>query len=613
MGVTSAETARHGGVVPLESPRPLQGDHFSAGLETPSLRNVAVDGSEIAQTLTFSVRDKFWGTVDSADWSTSIEHEGDSLHVEMAGRFTSDEVDLEAVIIVRTDSDGSLTYAVRATALRAFQRARIGICVMHPFTLSGHPLHVTTPDETYSTVFPGDVSASRSISNIVALRHGLDGDREVTFEFEGELFEFEDQRNWTDASYKTFCTPLALPWPVSVKSGEVIEQRVRISTIGQQRPVIPPTATPESAIAFARVDLRGDGGMIPSIGVQAGPGSRGLEVAKELGISHVRVTLDDRSESMANDLATVHQALKGSDIGLEVEIVADDPTDVSGLGPALAELGNRLRWFFVFDRETQITPRTYGSAIEGLRAIVGPFAGGGSGSNFGAINFNIDNIALDSLDAVTFPMSPQVHYTDHFSFVSNLDAQGVVAANGRRIAGDRPLSIGPITLMPRRVGERLTSDPRSASLLASSWTVASLSELLASGADALTYHHVGDTEGIVDPDGALNPTYHLLADLASYAGARHVPVHIDSPRHRIAMIALRRESEVMIVVANLESETVDVDIDLPSADVTLRTLDETTYEVARRGRAMFVNSAVPWKGGKLNLLPFAVATLRLTV
>ena len=34
--------------------------------------------------------------------------------------------------------------------------------------------------------------------------------------FNGETFEMEDQRNWTDASFKTYCTPLSLPYPIKI-------------------------------------------------------------------------------------------------------------------------------------------------------------------------------------------------------------------------------------------------------------------------------------------------------------------------------------------------------------------------------------------------------------
>ena len=36
---------------------------------------------------------------------------------------------------------------------------------------------------------------------------------------EGDTFEMEDHRNWTDASFKTYVRPLALPWPYTLQGG----------------------------------------------------------------------------------------------------------------------------------------------------------------------------------------------------------------------------------------------------------------------------------------------------------------------------------------------------------------------------------------------------------
>ena len=51
----------------------------------------------------------------------------------------------------------------------------------------------------------------------------------LTVELEGDLFEMEDQRNWTDGSFKTFSTPLALPVPFLLRAGQRIKQRLRLS------------------------------------------------------------------------------------------------------------------------------------------------------------------------------------------------------------------------------------------------------------------------------------------------------------------------------------------------------------------------------------------------
>ena len=47
--------------------------------------------------------------------------------------------------------------------------------------------------------------------------------------FTGDLFETEDQRNWTDASFKTYCTPIGLGLPYRAEPGQRFEQSVTIS------------------------------------------------------------------------------------------------------------------------------------------------------------------------------------------------------------------------------------------------------------------------------------------------------------------------------------------------------------------------------------------------
>jgi hypothetical protein len=57
----------------------------------------------------------------------------------------------------------------------------------------------------------------------------LGGGRWARFRFSGDLFEMEDQRNWTDASFKTYSTPLSLGYPHHAGVGRRFEQRVVVS------------------------------------------------------------------------------------------------------------------------------------------------------------------------------------------------------------------------------------------------------------------------------------------------------------------------------------------------------------------------------------------------
>ena len=47
-------------------------------------------------------------------------------------------------------------------------------------------------------------------------------------QFEGEIFEGEDHRNWTDASFKIYGTPLSKPYPVAIKKGDTISQKITL-------------------------------------------------------------------------------------------------------------------------------------------------------------------------------------------------------------------------------------------------------------------------------------------------------------------------------------------------------------------------------------------------
>ena len=88
----------------------------------------------------------------------------------------------------------------------------------------------------------------------------------VSFEFEGALFEVEDQRNWSDASFKTYSAPLAPSFPHAAQAGEQIRQSVRITVEGA-----PDTA---EACETPLIKYGSPVGRMPAIGVGAQPRRR---------------------------------------------------------------------------------------------------------------------------------------------------------------------------------------------------------------------------------------------------------------------------------------------------------------------------------------------------
>jgi hypothetical protein len=101
----------------------------------------------------------------------------------------------------------------------------------------------------------------------------------------------EDQRNWTDASYKTFSTPLRLPFPVEIPQGAYVRQSIAIRVEGlpkrsRPRPPAHPVITfGDHALPLPRIGLG-----IPADRpvMRAGAAQR----LRDLKLAHLRADLD---------------------------------------------------------------------------------------------------------------------------------------------------------------------------------------------------------------------------------------------------------------------------------------------------------------------------------
>ena len=68
-------------------------------------------------------------------------------------------------------------------------------------------------------MFPEAISPDQPAFDISALTHEPAPGVSCTVEMEGDAFEMEDQRNWADASFKTYIRPLSKPRPYVIAKG----------------------------------------------------------------------------------------------------------------------------------------------------------------------------------------------------------------------------------------------------------------------------------------------------------------------------------------------------------------------------------------------------------
>ena len=122
-------------------------------------------------------------------------------------------------------------------ARSAFLRNRVGLVVLHPAgrRRRGRPGPAHRRRGSSEGRWPEAISPHQPFVDVAGFDWTTEG-LAARLDLAGDVFETEDQRNWTDASFKTYSTPLALPFPVPVAVGDRVHQRVRLAVVGPRHP-----------------------------------------------------------------------------------------------------------------------------------------------------------------------------------------------------------------------------------------------------------------------------------------------------------------------------------------------------------------------------------------
>ncbi len=193
-----------------------------------ALRTIRWQGVEVVRAIDCPIRDENWGTYPQE----SVEESWDDVAGTYTRHFSIAGGALTGTLQATLDPSGTLQATLALQAHHDFPTNRAGFVVLHPIAgVAGTPL---TINKTEQTQFPALISPSQPAFNITALSHKCNG-FQVELEFSGEVFEMEDQRNWGDASFKTYCRPLALPIPYLLKAGKSVVQEIHLRVL-QTRP-----------------------------------------------------------------------------------------------------------------------------------------------------------------------------------------------------------------------------------------------------------------------------------------------------------------------------------------------------------------------------------------
>jgi D-apionolactonase len=636
----------YGKTDPLPVKKELQVGPLSVMFEDGALRYVKLGSYEILREIYVAVRDRNWGTVPGKLSNLEIEETDNSFSVSFDMEHEQDDINFFWHGKIKAETIGTLSFIMDGEARSTFKRNRIGICVLHPINgCAGKPCRIEKVDgQIEETSFPDLISPHQPFLDLKAITHEVDPGVWAEVKFSGDVFETEDQRNWTDASFKTYSTPLALPFPVEIKKETKIFQSVELHLKGIEEKKYVKDSKPESFF----LDI-GQPSTIPLPRIGLGMSSYGQPLTqneivklKLLNLSHLRLDLYPSNSDYPSLLKQA--TMDAVSLGVELEIAlflsekAED--ELMSLAAQLNLIKPKICTWLVFkEGDFSTNEQLMGLAREYLSNF-NPKAKIGSGTNAWFTQLNRNRPQTELLDLISYAVSPQVHAFDNTTLIENLEGIAFTVENMHQITGGKvPLSISPITLKPRfnpsatdpKLNPLLNGlptavDVRQMSLFGAGWTAGSLKYLAENQVYSATYYETIGWRGVMECEtgsrepnafhslpGAVFPIYHVLADVGEFAGGMVIPTR-SSDSHKLIGLGIYKNGKSRIILANLCEEVLRVSVGKVSESVYVRHLNEKNAESCMLKVEEFRNKngdLIKSKDGILNLelLPFAIASI----
>jgi hypothetical protein len=481
-----------------------------------------------------------------------------------------------------------ITFAMDGVARTGFLTNRIGLCVLHPIRhCAGRPCAVEHTDGSVEHgVFPDLIAPHQPFKDVRAITHEPVKGVRVEVRFDGDVFETEDQRNWTDGSFKTYSRPLERPFPYRIEAGERVRQVVTVTVEGLSTGVSPSTSRNRERVVTVsdRVAAR-----MPLIGVSLPHPSNGtgqwplpepvVARLRAMDLGFVRLELDWSVESRWGGLppSPFKEMMR---IGKLVEVALHYTTDAEAELARLVDsairktlLGHHVSWWCVHSIGDPMTPVPLAERVRRRLKGTGPYqVGSGTVGSFAELNRN--RPPAGSTDFLAFPVNPQVHAGDDLSLVENLQAQGDAVRTARSFAAGVPIRVGLVTLHrrpdPFAAGgagtspEAVRPDPRQRTPFGAAWTLGSIKYLAEAGADSISYYETSGPFGVMDDTHRPYPLYDVLRSASAFRCCEVLEVSDEHPLCYTAL-AVRNSDTLRILVANFRPVPTPVTLVLPSS------------------------------------------------
>jgi hypothetical protein len=632
--------------------RILTAGPLSVELDNGNLRYLKVAGVEVLRSLSFLVRDENWGTYIPALSDVKIEQRADGFWVSYRATCKRGDMEISYDARIEGKADGSLEFIGVATPTTDFLTARTGFVVLHPLKgVAGHALEVEHTDGTVEkSKFPEHVNPIQPFLLIRSLTHEVLPGLKATVRMEGDAWEMEDHRNWSDASFKTYVRPLALPWPYTLKAGESVKQSVTLQLSGK-------APKPSKGGAAGGVEVKVGAPTrqtMPVVGLgvpaeEIGDAVANLELLKLAAPRLLICHFDPRQKHGKTELYGYRLLCEQVGAQCELEIVVESidrfAEELQRVAAMVRDAGLALSAVAVCPvgdlksvlpgGERPPAPPLDALYRAGRAAFPGVKLGGGMFSFFTELNRK--RPPADLLDFVHNSTCPIVHAADDRSVMETHEALPWQVTTARSYIGKAAYRIGPSaigcrdnphgkTFTPNPNNERIClvqMDPRQRGLFGAAWSLGYISSFAPTGVESVCLGAPTGPLGIIHRkteyaqpwfDGlagpAVYPAFHVVAGLSRAAGARQVAA-VSSIDAVVRTLAYKAKGGTLLWLANMTASDQSVTLTHAGSAAFTLSLDEGSFEIACTDPRRFQGSIRQLTAGKLALKPYAVAVVAI--
>jgi hypothetical protein len=565
------------------------------------IRSVMHGKTELIRRIYVALRDSVWNTIPYTISKPEIRQNENTFSLSFDANHLHDSIKFQWSGLIECSNKSIVRFQMRGKSLSTFYRNRIGLCVLMPLSFSGTSVSAIDTDSSVTRgVFPVQIAPHQPFTSISKVEGRAPDGTIYELTFDGDIFEMEDQRNWTDASYKIYSTPLSLPIPVIVNENDEISQSVTLLIkSGNQT-----TCEKEKNERLSVPQDRTHSFRIP-----------------QLGLHHCRYDLVINKAALISDLQNIAQRCGMYKVPIELALYCKSLSlqTVDQLIDALIIAGIKICRFCIYDDNKVTSQETIEMIAPPLKSHF-PDSLIASGTDFYFVEINRKHPPLTMVDQVCYSANPQVHTFDNVSVMENLEGIEETLKHVHTFAGEIPAVISPLTLRPRKNPNNPRKDGgvdvRQKGLFCASWTAGVILRAASGGASSVTLYEIFGDGGIIRMDGSsVFPAYIVLLWLSELSGQTAILCQSTSSAVQ-GMVIHSSDGDKMLIINHSEKSHSVIIEGMPD-EFSSKVLDQNSFAAA-------VSNPIAWNSMRgeyhlckehqweTELLPYAVMMLSLS-